>query len=119
VATGNAIATPGTEAAPILHIISVGISAITKTGDPGCADTYIDEVIRLGDQARRRWEDITWDEGAEEPSGAVQIKQKACELAAALQNLGPCDQIERRNVKGLTDYLPVELSSLQVFYAQD
>jgi len=100
---------------PILHILTVGLSGVTKerkVGDQPCG--ALEDIAEKGKgiiaDARSPWSN-------EEPEAATNLEANANVIATALQALSPTEQVGRRPDR--PDYLPAEISSLQVFYSQD
>jgi len=107
---------------PVLHIMTVGTSAFGKP-EPHEATRHASQaaVHKCGDKTDVGFpKGEQWSEGpcASRPCDAVRLEQIAGCLAGALNKLSPADEAGSSPPAG-RDYLPAEISSLQVFYTQD
>ena len=109
---------------PILHLLTVGVSGLSKPmPDPRTSDGELalhHPIAHDGSEVRKYARDKPWDPGQTEPC-AIHLRNiennRKC-LLSTLKSLDPQKEVARRGASE-TDYLPAEISALQIFYANE
>jgi hypothetical protein len=104
---------------PILHILTVGTSAFGKSSQGLKHDLHPhNDIVNIGNRGQVSRDAKTWAGDDEEPKNARALGEIAEELCVLLNRLQPACEVSSEPPGG-TDFLPAELSSLQVFYTHD